>query len=128
MAHRSKPLPPPPDDCPLERYLHVVWGTWVPRIIWYLRFGPRRFGELRRDLASVSAKVLTAKLRKLREDGLVERKVIDASPPQVEYSLSERGRAFDPVFDAMLKVSAKLERTDAVGAARRTARAPRRSR
>lgn len=128
MAQRSKPRPPPPDDCPLERYLEVVSGSWVPRIIWYLRFGPRRFGELRRDLTSVSSKVLTAKLRKLEADRLVERKVIDASPPQVEYSLSRRGRAFDPVFDAMLTVSATLKRMDAVGAERRTASAPRRSR
>lgn len=128
MAQQSKPLPAPPDNCPLERYLHVVSGTWVPRIIWYLRFGPRRFGELRRDLALVSGKVLTAKLRTLEADGLVDRKVIAASPPRVEYSLSARGRAFDPLFDAMLKVSARLERIDAVGAARRTARAPRQER
>ncbi len=127
MAQRSKPLPTPPDNCPLERYLHVVSGSWVPRIIWYLRFGPRRFGELRRDLAPVSGKVLTAKLRTLEADGLVDRKVIAASPPQVEYSLSARGRAFEPVFEAMLKVSAKLQRMDDVGAARRIARAPRRS-
>lgn len=127
MAQRSKPLPTPPDNCPLERYLHVVSGSWVPRIIWFLRFGPRRFGELRRDLGSVSGKVLTAKLRSLEADGLVDRRVIAASPPQVEYSLSARGRAFDPVFEAMLKVSVKLQRMDDVGAARRIARAPRRS-
>lgn len=128
MAQRSQPLPAPPDDCPLDRYLHVVSGTWVPRIVWYLRFGPRRFGELRRDLASVSGKVLTAGLRKLEADGLVDRKVIGASPPQVQYSLSARGRAFEPVFDAMLKVSARLERMDAAGTVRRTARAARRNR
>lgn len=128
MAQQSKPLPAPPSDCPLERYLHVVSGTWVPRIIWYLRFGPRRFGELRRDLATVSAKVLTAKLRALEADGLVDRKVIDASPPQVEYALSARGRAFEPVFDAMVKVSARLDRLHAAGTVRRTAAAPRRTR
>ena len=119
MAQRSKPLPPPPDDCPLERYLHVVSGTWVPRIVWYLRFGPRRFGELRRDLKSISSKVLTEKLRALESEGLVVRRVIEASPPQVEYSLSERGRAFDPVFEAMDTVSVRLDKLDAAERARR---------
>lgn len=80
---------------------------------WYLRFGPRRFGELRRDLVTVSSKVLTAKLRDLEADGLVEREVIDASPPQVSYSLSARGRAFEPVFQAMINVSERLNRLDA---------------
>lgn len=106
-------LHPPPAPCPLERYLNVVSGAWVPRILWYLRSGPRRFGELRRDLVSVSSKVLTAKLRSLEADGLVEREVIDASPPRVSYSLSARGRAFEPVFQAMIDVSDRLDRLDA---------------
>ena len=127
LRTRSDERPSPPEECPLERYLHVVSGTWVPRIIWYLRFGPRRFGDLRRDLNTVSAKVLAGKLRALEAESLVIRRVIDSSPPQVEYSLSARGRAFDPVFDAMLNVSAKLERMDTVGAARRVASAPRQS-
>ncbi|TAH47803.1 MAG: transcriptional regulator [Betaproteobacteria bacterium] len=114
MNDHGKPRPPPPEDCPLERYLHVVSGAWVPRIVWFLRFGPRRYGDLRRDLKSISGKVLTEKLRALESDGLVVRRVIDSSPPQVEYSLSPRGRAFDPVFDAMVKVSAELERLDAI--------------
>lgn len=118
MAQRSEPFPPPPGECPLERYLHVVSGSWVPRIIWYLRHGPRRFGELRRDLDPVSSKVLTAKLRALEADGLVLRRVIDASPPQVEYALSARGRAFDPVFEAMVEVAARLDRLDAAERAR----------
>lgn len=110
--------PPPPAPCPLERYLQVVSGAWVPRIVWYLSFGPRRFGQLRRDLGSVSSKVLTAKLRSLEADGLVERALIDASPPQVSYSLSARGRAFEPVFQAMVDVSEKLALLDSADAHR----------
>lgn len=127
MTPASEPIPPPPPSpCPLERHLQVVSGAWVPRIVWTLSFGPRRFGQLRRDLGSVSAKVLTAKLRSLEADGLVERELIDASPPQVSYALSARGRAFDPVFQAMVKVSEKLDRLDAADA-RRLARKARSS-
>lgn len=119
MTTRDAPRPPPPEDCPLERYLHVVSGAWVPKIIWFLRYGPRRFGDLRRDLGTISPKVLTAKLRALEEEGLIVRRVIAASPPQVEYSLSARGRAFDPVFEAMEKVSAELKHIDAARVAGR---------
>lgn len=110
---QAKPLPQPPEPCPLERYLHVVSGTWVPRIVWYLRFGARRYGDLRRDLKSISSKVLTEKLRALEAEGLVVRRVIEASPPQVEYSLSARGRAFEPVYEAMIAVANQLEELDA---------------
>ena len=114
MDDRGKPRSPPPDDCPLERYLNVVSGAWVPRILWYLRQGARRYGDLRRDLKSISGKVLTEKLRALESGGLVVRRVIDASPPQVEYSLSLRGTALNPLFEAMESVSAELERLDAI--------------
>lgn len=117
MIERAHPLPPPPADCPLERYLNMVSGAWVSRILWFLQFGPRRYGDLRRDLKSVSAKVLTDKLRMLEAGGLVVRRVIDASPPQVEYSLSARGRAFGPVFRAMEQVATELDRLDALEAA-----------
>jgi DNA-binding HxlR family transcriptional regulator len=121
MTARDVPMQPPPDDCPLERYLHVVSGAWVPKIVWFLRFGPRRFGNLRRDLGTISPKVLTAKLRALEEEELIVRRVIATSPPQVEYSLSARGRAFDPVFEAMERVANELKRMDASRARNRAA-------
>lgn len=115
MTEHEDRRPPLPDNCPLERYLQVVSGAWVVRILWFLRFGPRRHGELRRDLKTVSAKVLTEKLRALEADGLVVRRVIEGSPAQVEYSLSDRGRAFEPVFEAMERVARHLDLLDAAG-------------
>lgn len=110
----SPALPSPPPDCPLERYLHIVSGAWVPRILWYLRFGPRRFGDLRRDLGSISTKVLTAKLRALEEERMVVRTELPVSERQrqVEYALTERGLAFEPVFAAMEEASRRLTELD----------------
>ncbi len=81
---------------------------WVPRIIWYLLEGPRRFAELQRDIDGVSAKVLTSKLRALEREEIVQRTVLPASPPQVEYALTDRGRAFEPVFRAMEESATRL--------------------
>lgn len=116
----SSPRPAPPPDCPLEHYLHVVSGAWVPRILWFLRFGPRRFGDLRRDLRGISTKVLTSKLRTLEADGLVSRRELATSTRHVEYALTARGLAFEPVFEAMVEVSHRLAELDgAVPAERR---------
>jgi len=105
---RSASRYPPPRPCPLERYLDVVSGAWVPRILWYLLDRPHRFGELRRSISGVSAKVLTSKLRALERQDLVVRRVIPASPPQVTYSLTDRGHALEPVFRAMEKAARRL--------------------
>lgn len=117
--------PAPPPDCPLERYLHIVSGAWVPRILWYLRFGPRRFGDLRRDLGSISTKILTAKLRTLEEERMVVRTelLVSERQRQVEYALTERGLAFEPVFEAMEQASRRLTELDLLEARTADARA-----
>lgn len=115
MKPETPPLPseePSPENCRLTYYLHMASGAWVPQIIWFLRHGPRRFGDLRRDVGNVSPKVLTSKLRKLEQGGLVVRRVLHTSPPQVEYSLSTLGKAFEPVFRALDRMVTKLSRVD----------------
>ena len=95
------PQPPPPRPCPLEKYLAILSGPWVPRILWFLLDGPRRFTELQRDLNGISAKVLASKLRALERENIVKRTVFPTTPPQVEYRLTARGRTIEPVLKAM---------------------------
>jgi DNA-binding HxlR family transcriptional regulator len=85
--------------CPCRALLDVVANKWAALVIGALADGPVRFGVLQRRLEGVSAKVLTATLRRLETSGLVDRTVIPAVPLHVEYSLTEVGRtAVAPVF------------------------------
>jgi len=77
--------------CPVSATINAVSGKWKVQAIWHLGFGPKRFAQLRRLLAGVSEKVLTSQLRQLESDGIVQREVKHASPPQVTYSLSTAG-------------------------------------
>ncbi len=99
-----------PQECPLEECLQLLAGAWTPKVLWYLREGPRRFGVLRRLLVGVSAKVLTTRLRELEERGLVRRAVQPTSPPSVEYSLTPLGHEIQPVLGAIADVGRKLQR------------------
>lgn len=87
----------------------ILGGAWTPNVIWYLRGGPRRFGELRHDIPRLSAKVLSARLRELQRRGVVTRRVVATSPPSVEYALSELGQELLPAIDAIVKVGAKIK-------------------
>lgn len=108
VTPRPNSRPPPPDPCELDDCLHFLQKTWVPKIIWFLRGEPRRFGDLGRDLAGISPKVLTERLRMMEAMGVIRRTVLPTSPPQVEYALTELGEHFDPVFQAMVEVGAQL--------------------
>ena len=70
-------------------------------ILYHLKDCTRRFSELRRDLVSVSPKVLAQQLREMERDGIVSRKVYAQVPPKVEYSLTSMGRSLLPVVHAM---------------------------
>jgi len=101
-------VPPPPADCPLEECLNFLAGAWTPKILWYLREEPRRFGDLKRDLAGVSSKVLTTRLRELERRGVVTRTVMPTSPPTVEYALTSLGLKLQPVLDMIAQVGREL--------------------
>jgi DNA-binding HxlR family transcriptional regulator len=105
---RKNKAPTPPSDCPLAECMALLGGAWTPHIIWYLSAGPRRFGELRADMPSVSAKVLTARLRDLERKGVLWRKVMPTSPPSVEYGLTELGNEMMPAISAIVEISCRL--------------------
>jgi DNA-binding HxlR family transcriptional regulator len=63
LKRRKNVAPTPP--CPLSECMSLISGAWTPHIIWYLSQGPRRFSELRADMPSISAKVLSTRLKEL---------------------------------------------------------------
>lgn len=102
--------------------MSFLGGAWTPNVLWYLREGPRRFNELRRDLVGVSAKVLSQRLQRLQADGIVERRVMPTSPPTVEYELTDLGREILPAVDAIVEVGHRLKDRRAETARRRPGR------
>ena len=66
-------------QCPVAIALRVIAGKWKPLILRELKDETRRFGQLRRCIPEASQKVLTAQLRQLEKDGLVERSVFPGS-------------------------------------------------
>ena len=57
-----------------------------------------RFGELKKNIAPVSQKVLTQQLRELEADGIINRTLYPEVPPRTEYSLTERGLTLKPIL------------------------------
>ena len=89
------------DRCPTRLALDRIADKWTVLIVGRLAIGTRRFGELRREIAGVSPKVLTQKLRELERDGLVARRIYASVPPKVEYSLTPLGRTLVGLLDAI---------------------------
>lgn len=104
------------DPCRVGRVLQIIGGRWQGTIIWWLRDGTKRFGELRRLIHGVSPTVLTTQLRQLERDGLIHREQYDEMPVRVEYSLTDLGRSLLPILDDLRDWA--LQHLDAVESAR----------
>ena len=74
---------------------------WVISVVWASLEGAVRFNEFRQAVEGVPPRTLTERLRELEAAGVLERRVVDASPPFAEYTLTERGRRLAPVLQAL---------------------------
>jgi DNA-binding HxlR family transcriptional regulator len=79
--------------CPCRDMLDLLANKWSALAIGALEDGPVRFGVLKNRLQGISPKVLSSTLRKLEENGLVDRTVFAEVPLHVEYSLTPLGRS-----------------------------------
>lgn len=77
----------------ISTLLSRIGDKWTVLVVQTLGEGPRRFNELRREIPSVSQRMLTLTLRNLERDGLVSRTVTPSIPPRVDYELTGLGRS-----------------------------------
>ena len=90
----------PVTGCPLTAALAAVGGKWKLIIIYWLAESPKHFAALKREMSSISQKVLTEQLRELEGDGIITREPTGPVPAPVEYSLSEYGRSVLPLVES----------------------------
>lgn len=82
--------------------LQLIGGKWKILIVKELLKKDMRFVELKKNIGC-TAKVLTAALKEMEEDGLIIRKEYDVLPPKVEYYLTDIGLTLRPVIESMQK-------------------------
>jgi DNA-binding HxlR family transcriptional regulator len=89
--------------CPVARTLDIIGESWTILILRDLVVsGPRRFQDFERSLSGISPNTLSARLKRLEENGIVERRFYEQHPPRAEYVLTEKGGELRPVLRALL--------------------------
>ena len=85
-------------NCSLAFVLHLIGDKYKSLIIFHLKEGPQRSGELQKSITDISNRMFTYAIRALEEDNLVKRTVYPVTPPKVEYELTEDGKTLIPII------------------------------
>lgn len=89
--------------CSLELAMELIGGKWKSMMIYHLKDGTMRSGDLQRTLRGIANKMFTQTARELEADGLIERIVYPVVPPRVEYKLSAKGESVLPIILQLAK-------------------------
>lgn len=88
-------------SCNMTALSIILRGKWKPLILWQLIDKTLRFGDLRKNLQGISARILSKELQELEEHGIVSRREYASIPPKVEYKLTKLGKKMKPAMDAL---------------------------
>lgn len=92
------------DICVLDFAFQRIGGKYKGRILWALhKYGTMRYGELGREIAGITTKMLTQTLRELESDNLIHREMYPQVPPKVEYTLTETGKELIPFIGYLVE-------------------------
>lgn len=85
------------DACGTAHGLELIGERWALLVVRELLLGPKRFGDLRRDLPGISANVLTQRLGQLEETGIVHRRKLPPPAAVQVYELTAWGYEAEPI-------------------------------
>jgi DNA-binding HxlR family transcriptional regulator len=92
-------------SCALLLSMDLVGGKWKMRILWHIIHGDNRFSLLQKAMDDISEKMLTTQLRELESTGILNRKVIQEKPLNVQYALSDEYSKLGDVINALCDFS-----------------------
>ena len=84
--------------CPVARTLDLIGDRWTLLIIRDLFLGKTRFAQFRKSTPAPPPKLLSERLQRLEQNGLIERIIYSEHPPRAEYRLTPKGRTLHGVL------------------------------
>jgi DNA-binding HxlR family transcriptional regulator len=106
---RCRSCAPLPEE--VRRVADLLERRWTVSILYVSHEGAVRFNEFLQALGTISPATLVQRLADLEEAGVLERTVIDARPPRVEYRLTKRGRELRSLVNALSRFAETGGRT-----------------
>ncbi len=89
-------------SCPVARTVDILGDWWTPLVIRSAFLGARRFDDFA-DALDIARNVLTERLQRLTDEGILHKVPYQDRPARYEYRLTEKGLALHPVITSLLQ-------------------------
>ena len=89
--------------CPARRVLNLLKGKFTLEILSEIIDGNIHYGSLLRSVEGINPRILAQRLHDFEQEGILSRKVLPTSPPQVEYKMTKKGIALRSIVEEMKK-------------------------
>ena len=94
--------------CPIDNTFKIIGKKFTVHILRNItKLGQTRFNKFLESIEGINPKTLSARLREMERNGIIERRIYPGTPVKIEYSITKKGMALDPVLEAMAAFSMK---------------------
>ena len=94
--------------CPINNTFQIIGKKFTVLILRNMIYlNQIRFNKLLNSIEGINAKTLSIRLKEMEKDGLIRRKIYNESPIRIEYEMTEKGMALEPILQQMSAFSMK---------------------
>jgi DNA-binding HxlR family transcriptional regulator len=94
--------------CPINNTFQIIGKKFTVLILRNMIYlNQIRFNKLLNSIEGINAKTLSIRLKEMEKDGLIRRKIYNESPIRIEYEMTEKGMALEPILEQMSAFSMK---------------------
>lgn len=92
--------------CPIDNTFKIIGKKFTLHILRNItQLGQTRFNQFLDSIEEINPKTLSARLREMERNGLIERTIIPSTPVRIEYSITKKGKALKPILEQMAEFS-----------------------
>ncbi len=92
--------------CPIDNTFKIIGKKFTVHILRNMtQLGENRFNQFLDSIEGINPKTLSARLREMEKNGIIERSVFPGTPVKIEYSITKKGEALKPILHQMAAFS-----------------------
>ncbi|ABX13557.1 winged helix-turn-helix transcriptional regulator [Nitrosopumilus maritimus] len=95
--------------CPIDNTFQIIGKKFTLHILRnMIILNQHHFNEFLDSIEGINPNTLSTRLKEMEKTGLIEKNIYNETPVRIEYTLTKKGKALQPILEEMAKFSTKF--------------------